>query len=375
MRNNHGRGRLIPKSEIKQGRVAVTDKGRTGQGAGLVYVPDSAPGIRRIGAGRGFFYRDAKGEKVTDQAVLDRIAALAIPPAWTDVWICTDPCGHLQATGRDARDRKQYRYHPAWSAQRDAEKFSNLAAFVRGLPALREAVAQDMAAPALSRGRVLATVVRLLEKTLIRIGNDAYAEENQSYGLTTLRARHLDLAGTKLRFTFRGKSGKEWSLQLSDRRIAHTVRRLQDLPGQRLFRYLDAEGQPHDVQSHDVNAYMRAAMGADFTSKHFRTWGATVQAATALEETDLPQTQAEQARVLNSIIDTVASRLGHTRTICRTCYVHPRVIAAWQEGRITAQMGAIRRQLPAPRDGLEPDEEVVLRWLERREREAGQHRD
>ena len=355
--------------------MAVTDKGRTGQGAGLVYVSDSDPGIRRIGAGRGFFYRDAAGGKVTDQAVLDRIAALAIPPAWTDVWICADPCGHLQATGRDARDRKQYRYHAAWSAQRDAQKFSNLAAFARGLPALRATVAQDMTAPALSRRRVLAIVVRLLEKTLIRIGNDTYAEENQSYGLTTLRAQHLDLAGSKLRFTFRGKSGKEWSLQLSDRRIAHTVRRLQDLPGQRLFRYLDAEGQPHDVHSHDVNAYMRAAMGADFTSKHFRTWGATVQAATALEETDLPQTQAEQARVLNSIINTVARRLGHTRTICRTCYVHPRVIAEWQEGRITAQMRAIRRQLPDPRDGLDLDEEVVLRWLERREREAGKHRD
>lgn len=345
--------------------------GMTEQETDLVYVSDSAPGIRRIGAGRGFFYRDPAGCRITDQAVLDRIASLVIPPAWTDVWICTDPLGHLQATGRDARQRKQYRYHPDWSAQRDAQKFSSLAAFARGLPTLREHVERDMGAPALSRDRVLATVVRLLDRTLIRIGNDAYAAENQSYGLTTLRRRHLDLAGSKLRFSFTGKSGKEWSLQVTDRRIANTVRRLQDLPGQRLFRHLDEEGTLHDVHSHDVNAYMRAAMGAPFTSKHFRTWGATVQAATALAQTQLPDSRKEEARVLNQIIDTVAGRLGHTRTVCRNCYVHPRVIAEWQAGRITAQMGAIRGHLRRPRARLDPDEEVVLRWLERRERDDG----
>lgn len=340
------------------------------QEADLVYVPDSAPGMRRVGAGRGFFYRDAKGRKVTDPSVLDRITALAIPPAWTDVWICADPAGHLQATGRDARNRKQYRYHPAWSARRDAQKFSGLVAFAHRLPALRRTVAQDMGASALSRDRVLATVVRLLDKTLIRIGNDVYADENQSYGLTTLRGRHLHLAGARLRFRFKGKSGKEWSLDVSDRRIANTVRRLQDLPGQRLFRYVDDAGQLRDVHSHDVNAYMRAAMDKDFTSKHFRTWGATVQAATALERTQTPQTRQEQAMVLNKVIDAVANRLGHTRTVCRNCYIHPRVIAEWQGGRIGTQMAAIRRQGRDTRSGLERDEAVVLRWLEHREREA-----
>jgi DNA topoisomerase-1 len=334
--------------------------------AGLVYVSDSLPGYRRIGAGRGFFYCDAAGRKVTQASTLARIHALAIPPAWTDVWICPDPLGHLQATGRDARQRKQYRYHPAWSDLRDAAKFSGLVAFARRLPDLRQSVANDMNRPPLSRDRVLATVVGLLDKTLIRIGNDIYADENKSYGLTTLRARHLDLQGTRLRFRFKGKSGQEWSLQVADRRIANTVRQLQELRGQRLFRYLDEDKATYGIHSQDVSAYIRSSMGEGFTSKHFRTWGATLQAAILLEDEPTPETKRQRVRVLNRALDQVAGNLHHTRTVCRNCYVHPMVIDQWEKGRIGLQMAAIRRHVDKPRDGLDENEEVVLRWLRNR---------
>ncbi|MFN3661867.1 DNA topoisomerase IB [Yoonia sp.] len=334
--------------------------------AGLIYVSDTMPGIRRIGAGRGFYYRDGTNQKVTDHATLTRIRNLAIPPAWSDVWISPDPEGHLQATGRDVRHRKHYRYHPAWTDLRDAAKFAGLVAFARRLPALRRTVSKDMQCPALSRERVLATVVRLLERTLIRIGNDIYAEENKSYGLTTLRRRHLDLQGTQLRFRFKGKSGQEWSLQIADRRIANTVRQLQELPGQRLFRYLDEDGTACDIHSHDVNAYLQAAMGDQFTSKHFRTWGATVQAAAMLEDTPTPEANREQARILNQVLDDVAGNLGHTRTVCRNCYVHPAVITQWEKGKLGQQMKATRHHVDKPRRGLTRDEEVVLRWLRNR---------
>ncbi|WP_322889692.1 MULTISPECIES: DNA topoisomerase IB [unclassified Yoonia] len=339
--------------------------------AGLIYVTDTTPGLLRIGAGRGFYYRDARGRKVTDTAVLHRIKTLAIPPAWTDVWICPDAKGHLQATGRDAKGRKQYIYHPDWSAMRDAAKFSSLSAFADALPDLRQTVERDMRKPPLSPDRVLAVVVWLLDRTLIRIGNDIYAAENKSYGLTTLRARHLDLNGAKLRFSFTGKSGQAWALQVTDRRIANTVRQLQDLPGQRLFRYPDTDGQLHEIHSQDVNAYMRAAMGQPFTSKHFRTWGATVQAAEKLAQTDTPPTPRERARVLNSVVDEVASRLHHTRTVCRTCYIHPAVLTEWEKGELGAQMGKIRQYLRGQPRGLNTDEVVLRRWLDRHA-DAGQ---
>ena len=247
-------------------------------------------------------------------------------------------------------------------------KFSALVAFARRLPELRRVVEADMQCAPLSRARVLATLVRLLDRTLIRIGNDVYAAENNSYGLTTLRARQLDLNGTRLRLRFRGKSGQEWALHVTDRRVASTVRRLPELPGQRLFRYLDEDGQPCDVHSHDVNACMRAAMGDDFTSKHFRIWGATLQAAVALEQSNVPDTQRQQARTLDQVLDRIAANLRHTRMVCRNCYVHPTVIDEWREGRLARQMGAIRAHLDTPREGLDGDEEVVLRWLERRAR-------
>jgi DNA topoisomerase-1 len=339
--------------------------------AGLAYVSDTEPGLRRIGAGRGFYYRDANGRKVTDRATLERINALVIPPAWTDVWICPDPVGHLQATGRDARGRKQYRYHTDWSAMRDAAKFSSLTSFADALPALRQSVEKDMRKPPLSHDRVLAVVVWLLDHTLIRVGNDVYAQENKSFGLTTLRTRHLDLNGTKLRFSFTGKSGQAWSLQVTDRRIANTVRELQDLRGQRLFRYPDDSGLLHDVHSHDVNDYMRVATGKPFTSKHFRTWGATVQAAVALAPIETPSTQRDRARVLNNIVDEVAKRLHHTRTVCRTRYIHPAVLAEWENGRLGEQMQKIGQHLRKRQEGLDADEDLVRRWLERHA-EAGQ---
>jgi len=340
-----------------------TASARAAGAADLAYVNDDEPGYRRRRAGRGFSYCDPDGARLRDEAALARIRALAIPPAWSDVWICPDPAGHIQATGRDERGRKQYRYHPAWTACRDEAKFSSLAAFGRALPKLRARVDADLRRRGLPRERVVATVIRLLDRTMIRVGNDAYAQENDSFGLTTLRSRHLEIEGTSLRFSFKGKSGREWRLKLSDRRVATVVRAIQELPGQRLFRYLDEEGGRHDIRSQDVNDYIRAATGADFTSKHFRTWGATVSAALALAGMPLPGSQREQARALNVVLDEVAKRLRNTRAVCRRCYVHPAVVEAWLEGRLGEEMGAIRRRLPRPLKGLDAEESTVLRWL------------
>lgn len=334
--------------------------------ADLAYVNDDEPGYRRRRAGSGFSYLDAAGARLRDEAALARIRALAIPPAWSDVWICPDPAGHIQATGRDDRGRKQYRYHPAWTACRDEAKFSSLAAFARTLPKLRARIDVDLRRRGLPRERVVATVVRLLDRTMIRVGNDAYAQENRSFGLTTLRARHLEIEGSSLRFSFRGKSGQEWRLKLSDRRVASAVRAIQELPGQRLFRYRDEDGGSQDIRSQDVNDYIRAATGADFTSKHFRTWGATVSAAPALAGVPLPASKREQARVLNAMLDEVAGRLRNTRAVCRKCYVHPAVVEAWLEGRLGEEMKALRRRLPRPLKGLDADESTLLRWLSAR---------
>lgn len=331
--------------------------------ADLAYVNDDQPGYRRRRAGRGFFYLGPAGGRTEDAAALARIRALAIPPAWTDVWICADPAGHIQATGRDDRGRKQYRYHPAWTACRDEAKFSSLVAFARALPKLRARVDADLRRRGLPRERVIASVVRLLDNTLIRVGNDAYAQENKSFGLTTLRSRHLEIEGSSLRFAFKGKSGQEWRLKLCDRRVASVVRAIQDLPGQRLFQYLDGEDGRHDIRSQDVNDYIRETAGPDFTSKHFRTWGATVAAALALGEKDLPGSMREQAMALNAVLDRVARMLRNTRAVCRKCYVHPAVVEAWQEDRLGEEMKAIRRRLPRPLKGLDSEESTVLRWL------------
>ena len=331
----------------------------------LVHVCDADPGFGRRRCGKGFAYYDENGARITDRAAVQRIKALAIPPAWTDVWICPDPRGHVQATGRDARGRKQYRYHPDWLDHRGAAKYLALPQFARALPRLRSQVADDLCRSGLPWERVGALIVWLLDHTLIRVGNVAYARDNRSFGLTTLRNRHVDVGQTRLRFAFRGKSGKEWTLALTDRRIARIVRTVQELPGQDLFQYLDEDGARHPVRSHDVNAYIRAAAGDDFSSKDFRTWGGTVRAAMLFAETDRPETKAEIARAANAVVDAVASRLGNTRAVCRSAYVHPAVEQSWREGRLDAEIAAVRRSRRKALPGLDDPESIVLEWLER----------
>lgn len=332
--------------------------------AALAYVSDEQPGIRRRRAGNGFFYVASTGKRITDAATRDRISGLAIPPAWADVWISPKANGHIQATGRDVKGRKQYRYHPRWTLCRDEAKFSSLIAFAYALSPLRAQVDADLRAPGLPREKVVASVVWLLDNTMIRVGNVAYARDNKSFGLTTLKSRHVSVDGARLRFTFKGKSGKEWRIQLVDRRIAKIIRRIQELPGQQLFQYLDETGERHSVDSHDINAYIRHACGDDFTSKHFRTWGGTIHAASLFAETPVPDSAAARKRTLNAVIDVVAARLVNTRAVCRRCYIHPRVLERWAAGRLPADLAAARRSRRKVPDGLDEEEIVVLKWLE-----------
>lgn len=331
--------------------------------AALSYVSDAEPGIRRRGSGAGFTYIRPSGKPVTDARTLGRINQLAIPPAWTDVWISPDAEGHIQATGRDQRGRKQYRYHPRWSERRDEVKYSSLADFARLLPRLRKKIDADLRIRGLPRERVISSIVWLLDNSMIRVGNAVYARDNKSFGLTTLRSRHVEVEGAKLRFAFKGKSGKEWKLKLVDRRIARIVRAIQDLPGQHLFQYLGEDGVRRVVTSQDVNEYIRDATGGEFTSKHFRTWGGTVRALSLFSEIPLPETKAATARAMNIIVDEVAKHLGNTRAVCRRCYIHPRVMASWQEGRLASELEKARRLKRKPR-GLDEEEALVLRWLE-----------
>jgi DNA topoisomerase-1 len=342
----------------------LREPSRAAESVSLVYSNDEEPGFRRKRAGRGFFYVTAKGGKLTGAKHLDRIRMLAIPPAWTDVWIAADPDGHLQATGRDVKGRKQYRYHERWAVCRDAVKFSGLAGFAESLPTLRDAVDHDLRRRGLPRERVVASVVWLLDNTMIRVGNAAYARDNGSFGLTTLKSRHLEIEGAKLRFSFKGKSGKEWRLKLVDRRIAGVMRSIQELPGQHLFQYHDEDGDRRTVRSEDVNAYIRDATGAEFSSKHFRTWGGTVHAATLLSTTPLPETKTARNRTLNGAIDIVAAKLGNTRAVCRSCYIHPGVLEAWQAGNLTDEIAAARRSWRKLPDGFDEEEMTVLRWLQ-----------
>ena len=331
--------------------------------ARLSYVSDSEPGIRRIKVGHGFGYRSFDGARVDDPRTLDRITALAIPPAWTDVWISPAANGHLQATGRDVRGRKQYRYHQRWSASRDEAKYSSLIAFAEALPKLRERIAQDLRRRDLSRDRVLASIIWLLDNTMIRVGNATYARDNQSFGLTTLRQRHVEIVGSRVRFAFKGKSGKQWKLDLVDRRIVRTVRQVQELPGQQLFQYLDEHGQRCSVSSQDVNDYLREATGADFTSKHFRTWGGTKAALSLFAGIPVPETKRQARIALNGLIDAVAQQLGNTRTVCRKCYIHPEVIEGWENGTLEAEVAAARKSFRKPANGLDEQETLVLKWL------------
>jgi DNA topoisomerase-1 len=302
--------------------------------AGLRYTPDGGPGISRRRAGKGWSYRGPDGTLIRDPKELRRINALAIPPAWTDVWINPHPRGHIQATGRDARGRKQYRYHDQWRAIRDETKFSRMIAFGEALPRIRERIAADLGLPGLPRKKVLATIVRLLDESLIRVGNSEYARDNGSYGLTTLRDEHVDVSGSTVRFAFRGKSGKMHEIGVRDRRVARIVQRLQDLPGQQLFQYLDGDGEQHVIDSDDVNAYLREIAGEDFTAKDFRTWAGTVLAAHSLREFGPFETQTAMKANVIAAIDTVAARLGNTRAVCRSSYIHPAVFLGYENGSL-----------------------------------------
>jgi DNA topoisomerase-1 len=339
--------------------------------AGLRYLHDDRPGIRRLRAGKGFRYVGPDGRTVRDRNELRRIRALAIPPAWTDVWICPAADGHLQATGRDARGRKQHRYHPRWREVRDETKYGRMVAFAAALPALRRKVETDMALPGLPREKVLATVVRLLETTLIRVGNEEYARQNGSVGLTTMRDRHAEIDGSTLRFQFRGKSGVRHTVEVQDRRLARIVRQCQDLPGQELFQYADADGELRAVDSADVNEYLREASGGDFTAKDFRTWAGTVLAAQALQELEAFDSEAQAKRNLVRAVEAVAKRLGNTPSVCRKCYIHPAVTEAYLGGSLTESLARrAEEELAEKLPDLPPEEAAVLVLLRQRLRSA-----
>lgn len=305
--------------------------------AGLRYVSDDRPGYTRKRKGDDFEYFDVEGKKITDEQRLLRIKRLAIPPAWTDVWICPSPIGHIQATGRDARKRKQYRYHERWREVRDENKFGRLAAFAKALPNIRRRVSKDLKLPGLPREKVLAAIVRLLNRTFIRIGNDEYARENKSFGLTTMRNRHVTVKGARLRFRFRGKSGRHHEVDVTDRRIAKIVSKCQDLPGQELFQYVDDSGEVRDVASQDVNDYLREITGKDFTAKDFRTWGGTVLAGMALSLQENFETKKQAKANIKQAICAVAHLLGNTPAVCRKCYVHPILLETYLKGTRIAE--------------------------------------
>jgi DNA topoisomerase-1 len=338
------------------------DPAEAAEEAGLTYTTDVVPGIRRVRKGKGFVYRDPAGKLVRDAATLNRIQSLVIPPAWKHVWITTHPRGHLQATGRDARGRKQPLYHPRWRVVRDANKFDRMVGFARKLPRIRRRVARDMRRDGLPKEKVVATVVRLLELTFARIGNEEYARENRSFGLTTLRDRHVDVSGATIRFLFMGKSGREVQVALTNKRVARVVKRCEDLPGQMLFQYLDDHGERHVVTSDDVNQYLQDATGEDYTAKDFRTWAGTVLAATALRELVNFESETEARRNVISGIDSVARKLGHTRAVCRRAYVHPAVIEAYMDRSLE---DALKGNVAKTFLRLKADESAVVALLKR----------
>jgi DNA topoisomerase I len=334
--------------------------------AGLRYVSDESPGTKREGEAPHFRYFDPAGRAVSDPSELARIKSLAIPPAWTEVWICQHKNGHLQATGRDARGRKQYRYHKRWRESRDETKYSHMIAFAAALPRIRARIARDLKKPELSRERVLATVVRLLEASLIRVGNDEYARDNRSYGLTTLKDKHVKVRGGMLRFEFRGKSGKTHCVDIEDRQLAAQVKKCQDLPGQELFQYLDEQVR-QDVTSDDVNNYVREASSADFTAKDFRTWAGTVLAAMALRELEKFDNKTQAKKNVVQAIENVAKRLGNTPAVCKKCYVHPAVIDAYLDGAVVQTLRQrAEREIAGGMRKLKPEEAAVLALLQQR---------
>jgi DNA topoisomerase-1 len=330
--------------------------------ASLHYVTDNRPGIKRGGSPSSFRYSDPHGNGVADDATLARIQLLVIPPAWTDVWICASPQGHLQATGRDDRGRKQYRYHVRWRKVRDQSKYERLPAFGAALPRIRARVKDDLAASGLPREKILAVIVRLLETTHIRIGNEEYARDNKSYGLTTMLTRHVDVQGPTIHFHFRGKSGKTHAIDLQDVRLAHLVKRCRELPGHELFQYLDEAGEPQPIDSSDVNAYLRLISDEDFTAKEFRTWAGTLLAARGLTDLTIPASTADAHSGIVAMVKGVADELGNTPAVCRKCYIHPAVLTAYEDqvglDRWTKARVAARRAR-----GLSAEEIALMRFL------------
>jgi DNA topoisomerase-1 len=353
--------------------IPNADPPTAAKAAGLRYVHDDRPGIRRApepdgtSGKEGFRYLDARGENVDDEATLKRIRSLAIPPAWTEVWICPQANGHLQATGRDARGRKQYRYHPKWREVRDEVKYERMIKFGKALPQIRKEVDRALALPGLPREKVLATIVYLLEATMMRIGNDEYARENKSYGLTTLRNRHVRIDGSDVEFRFRGKSGVHHDVKVHDRRLARIIQRSRDLPGQDLFEYLDENKEPHTVNSADVNDWLREITGEDYTAKDFRTWSGTVLAALALREFEKFDSEAQAKKNVVRAIESVAEKLGNTPSVCRKCYVHPAVLDSYMDGTmIEGLLARAEEELAEDLQDLQPEEAAVLAMLQQR---------
>ena len=360
------RKRLPTESELAKAVEAF--KGDEITEKDLVFTNDEEPGIRRKGSKeQGFRYVDPKGKPIRDSMTLSRIRGLVIPPAWTDVWISSNRAGHLQATGRDARGRKQYRYHATYRESREKAKYEHVIDFAEALPKIRARVQADMAKTSLPREKVIATVVRLLETTLIRVGNEEYAKANHSYGLTTLRNRHVDVNGSTLRFEFKGKSGVKHRVKVQDRRLATVMKRLEDLPGQELFQYIDDDGERRNVSSADVNDYLREATGADFTAKDYRTWAGTVLAAIALQTVEDSEETPDTKRHLVDAIEDVARQLGNTPAICRKCYVHPDLIAEYLDGGLAEALAeGAEVALKDPVEGLTQEEAAVLSLLRSR---------
>ncbi len=353
------------RGKTRRGRVFTlpADPLESAHAVGLRYVSDSRSGIRRKRAGKGFVYIDPAGRPLRDRATLDRIRSLVIPPAWRDVWICPLANGHLQATGRDAKGRKQHRYHPLYRAVRDEVKFSRMPAFAAALPRIRERVRKDLELPGMPREKVLATVVRLLETTSIRVGNEEYAKENDSFGLTTMHDEHAKVTGSTIRFQFRGKSGKFHEIELSDPRLARIVKRSQDLPGEELFQYVDGDGTVRDITSEDVNSYIREISGEDFTAKDFRTWNGTVLAAVALGQCEPCQTETQLKKNVVATVKEVAEKLGNRPATCRKYYVHPAILDAYSAGELLAALKPASAMNTL--HGLTPAEACVARMLEK----------
>ena len=321
-------------NNVNADTTVLAESVEAAEDAGLRYVSDEQPGFSRQRKREEFEYFDTKGKPIRDEQRLLRIKRLAIPPAWTEVWICPSPNGHIQATGRDARRRKQYRYHERWREIRNENKYDRLINFGKALPKIRRRLKKDLALSGLPREKVLATIVQLLEWSLIRVGNEEYARENKSFGLTTMQDRHVDVKGSKLRFRFRGKSGRQHEVDVTDRRVAKIVLKLQDLPGQDLFQYVDDEGDPHNITSQDVNEYLREITGEDFTAKDFRTWAGTVLAAIALSAAGEFETKRQAKANIKNAIEAVAKILGNTPAICRKSYVPASLVSAFEEGRL-----------------------------------------